>query len=491
MPPKLNTNCSICKVKTTTKGTLKCTVCKGHFCANVKCAQTTEKVVGIMTNERKKSWKCQKCRQGQEKLTNKTPKSSTSTPITGQIPQPHMLDTEIISETLSNLRSPSQPNDYLTPPSHRSTPESTQDNITHRNKYTINIPIENSFSSLDDDDHEEEITKSLSRSCSEIITMRARPEDTEEMKKQICNLQGRLLSAENEIDNLLSENYSLKNRLVEYESKIKYLTTICRSTDKINIPKSNSKRKHRRKTLDYLLVNSTQNSEAQNSLTEQYFETKNIDNVKCYSNQSDQDASTDYTKKTSDQVTPDTTKICIISSTSKDVLIMSERNLENARLCHYKLNQGGICRLFENLHSKLSDFTLSDYCVIFIGEPDFEVTKDYKVLVEHIRTTLQKVQHTNIILCLPCFKYNNKANVFNNRIETFNSLLYRDNIKFQYAVLFDSNKNLEYSYSMFSRFTGKVNRNGMAIIFSDLKHLISCITHSYSNLPTTATFFRK
>lgn len=489
MPPKVNTQCLICKVKSGSRDLLKCIICKGHFCANVKCAQITEKVFGIMTKERKDSWKCRKCRQSLVKDTNKTTNSSTSTPInTEQILQPQPLDSQPISEKCSPICTPLQPNVFLTPPSHRLTPELSQENITYRKKYVVNIPTDNTFSSLDDDDCDEGTTQRLSRSYSEILQRTRVEEETEEMKKKIGTLEENLLSADNEIENLLSENNFLKKRLKECESKIQHLMTICRSTDKEISAKNNSKRKQRRKTLNFSLVDSAHNPETQDIPTEPHFPSpNNINNSVCTTieDQSNTSINNDEERLHTDErkMETDATKICLISSTSRDVLLMSERILGNARLFHYKLNQGGICRLMENLESKLENYTLSDFCVIFIGEPDFETTQDYKALVELIRNKLEKVQNTNIILCLPCFKCNDTANLFNRRIETFNSLLHKDNAEFKYVFLLDTNRNMEYSHTMFSMFTGKVNRKGMATIITDLKHLIACITQSYIDWP--------
>lgn len=47
--------------------------------------------------------------------------------------------------------------------------------------------------------------------------------------------------------------------------------------------------------------------------------------------------------------------------------------------------------------------------------------------------------------------------------------------------MFDTNKNLEYTYDMFSKYTGKVNNKAIAHIFQDLKKYINFLNTFYEN----------
>lgn len=107
-----------------------------------------------------------------------------------------------------------------------------------------------------------------------------------------------------------------------------------------------------------------------------------------------------------------------------------------------------------------------------MGENVFNASNDYKNIVDHIRNVLLSVQHTNIILCLPTFKYCNQANIFNRRIEMFNHLIYHDNLKYEYCYILDSNRNLRYSYDMFSNYNGQINVNGIKTILNDINQLL-------------------
>lgn len=118
---------------------------------------------------------------------------------------------------------------------------------------------------------------------------------------------------------------------------------------------------------------------------------------------------------------------------------------------------------------KLQNFTMDDFCIILIGEADFNSTNDSISLVLAIRESLQKVQHTNVILCVPTFKCKSYANMYNWRIENFNNLLYLDIITHEHCYSHDSNKHLTYDHSMFSKITGAINNLGMYTIFKDIK----------------------
>lgn len=85
---------------------------------------------------------------------------------------------------------------------------------------------------------------------------------------------------------------------------------------------------------------------------------------------------------------------------------------------------------------------MDDFCVILIGENDFYKTDNYVNIIVKLRETLQKVQNTNIIICVPTFKLSNYSILFNWRIETFNNLLYLDLQTYNYATVFDSNLDL-------------------------------------------------
>ncbi|KAF9410398.1 hypothetical protein HW555_010524 [Spodoptera exigua] len=110
-------------------------------------------------------------------------------------------------------------------------------------------------------------------------------------------------------------------------------------------------------------------------------------------------------------------------------------------ICHYITPNGSTEQLLNGIQTKLRDYTMTDYCIILIGE-DFKTTSNYDNDILLIRKILKQVSHTNIIICFPTYKLTNYNNLYNWRIETFNNLLYLDLIKHEHAFYLDSNYDL-------------------------------------------------
>lgn len=173
-------------------------------------------------------------------------------------------------------------------------------------------------------------------------------------------------------------------------------------------------------------------------------------------------------------------KLCIISSNKTcNIRSIAENSFPHLSICHYLSTNCGLQQLLSNLNVKLTNYTLEDYCIIFIGEKDFIKSNNYSELVTYVRETLMNINHTNVILCLPTYKCNNFSVMYNWRIEMFSYLLYHDTQIYKYATLLDSNLSLAYDYSMFSKYTGALNNHGMTVIFDDLMYCVSNLA-SYS-----------
>lgn len=78
-------------------------------------------------------------------------------------------------------------------------------------------------------------------------------------------------------------------------------------------------------------------------------------------------------------------------------------------------------------------------CLIMIGEKDFEETNNYLDIIYLIKKQLENIQNTNIILCLPTYRYGKYNTMYNWRVEHFNNLLYLDTQHHGYAVTYDTN----------------------------------------------------
>nr|XP_049706653.1 uncharacterized protein LOC126056748 [Helicoverpa armigera] len=167
-------------------------------------------------------------------------------------------------------------------------------------------------------------------------------------------------------------------------------------------------------------------------------------------------------------------KLCILSTnkTNKNILTLAnEYFTENYQICHYLTPNVGIIHLLRNIETQLQDYTKKDFCVIMIGEEDFQSTECYFDIITLMRNKLQNLKNTNIIIALPTFKFNDNYNIlYNSRLETFNNMLYLDNFTHQYSYILDSNLNLSYHPSAYTR-SGALKDSTMEIIFEDLYNL--------------------
>jgi hypothetical protein len=167
-------------------------------------------------------------------------------------------------------------------------------------------------------------------------------------------------------------------------------------------------------------------------------------------------------------------KLYVISNHTNYMLQLIKDSLPSKNTCLYLSPGGGIRELFDDLVNKLRDFSFHDYCIIYIGDTDFKHSINYDSLVGYIQKQVSEVQHTNIIICLPTFKISTYSNLFIERVETFNNLLYKSNLQHEYSYILDSNLNLTFDNYMYSRL-GNVNRRGFKTIFNDLLQLFTSI----------------
>lgn len=168
-------------------------------------------------------------------------------------------------------------------------------------------------------------------------------------------------------------------------------------------------------------------------------------------------------------------KLCILSSNSRNLLLTNIEKVFNKdfEYCHYCISNCGVLKLLDGLQEKIIDFSYDDYCLIMIGEEDFITSKDYHTLVNQTRNILNQIKNTNLILCLPTFRYGYYSNLYNSRIEHFNQILYQDIVNHQYAYLIDSNQNLPYDYTVFSGYRGTINDKGSQIILTQARQVIN------------------
>jgi transcription termination factor NusB len=196
-------------------------------------------------------------------------------------------------------------------------------------------------------------------------------------------------------------------------------------------------------------------------------------------------------KSPSNEKNEEQKKVVILSTNNKNKIYQISRKIlpNELQICHYSLPNAGIKGMLHDIHVKTKALTPSDYCVVLIGQDDFECTKDHLDLIHYIREILQPLQHTNFILCAPTYKCDKNSSIYNGRIETFNNLLCLDIETHQHAYLIDSNRDLTYDRNMFNMKTGEIKNHGIRQIINAINktmEYVECLNgneHSITNDP--------
>ncbi|XP_047992736.1 uncharacterized protein LOC125231335 [Leguminivora glycinivorella] len=528
--------CPRCQRIVHKKGYLKCYKCKRFY--HVECTSRS-KLFDLMTPDSKKTWSCSSCcASNVSKPHTSSTNKNLQKVVPGNKPTTCTSDGSFVSEENCNNISKNKSTkecDYentSTPASITvSTPKCTNlsspgspckeqqailspkltnselKNVTHRkkmpvnlspinsneieqatfytspvqddmntSKYRINIPTENSFDILSE---EEDVQSSSRISESQCDMNRSVPElrlnrshELKQMKQTITALKEKLESADREIENLLAENNTLSKKLADQELKIEKLRHICKSTSS----KRNKKKIHRNNTVSKTNLDFSTDTEEQlsnlkvpeqlspstPSMAHSRHSPPNIDYTESKKPQTPEVINTsekllppienptrhpqDSDDKNCRTTIPNTNKnkICMLSTNKNNRVYQLADHLLGAEfeICHYLYPGAGTRQMLENLDHKLLNFTKKDYCLIFIGEEEFNVTQNYVDVILNIRNNLVSLKYTNIIICYPTFKLNIYSNMYNSRLETFNYLLYNDNSEYEYAYLLDSNQYL-------------------------------------------------
>lgn len=297
----------------------------------------------------------------------------------------------------------------------------------------------------------------------------------EETLLQVRELNLKLSSANNEIDNMRGEIKQLRDDL----QKCNDIIDMYRKTENVT---------PRRK----IKITKTRKNNSRKSAILTTSSPKIDDNRICHQDINYQDKDTQQTENKSvhlensqnigEMTHKRKSKICIVSENRNNKIISIAENIikEESEICHHLLPNCGIENMLTGLEVKLKKFTMNDYCIILIGETDFLVTKNYFNLILTIREYLGKIIHTNVILCAPTYKYSNYSMVYNWRVEQFNNLLYLDITSHQHAYFLDTNKNLACDNTMFWFKSGAINNYGMQIAFKDIAQYISDLKY-YNN----------
>lgn len=308
------------------------------------------------------------------------------------------------------------------------------------------------------------------------------------LREEIKNLVKQLESAHKEIELLSVENSTLKlenDNLIKKNNVYKKVATNSPNKSRQNTPrkKNHNNCKTKQTQTDNLERKSdciTTNTENQLNTTkkEQGTQTHNMinrpdvkENKNCIETKSKTQTEIHHPQELK------TNKLCILSANKQNRVLSTVEDIceKQFNFCHYLTTDGDTSDLLQGIHTKLKGYTMSDYCVILIGEQDFKIAKNYYELVLDIRKTLSEISYTNIIICLPTYKYNMNSNMYNWRVMNFNHTLCQDIWTHEYAYVLDSNAYVDYDYNTFFRQSGQLNNFGFQSIFVNLLALINDI----------------
>jgi hypothetical protein len=359
------------------------------------------------------------------------------------------------------------------------------DNITRR-KY--NVPIQNSFDSLNDEDYDSSILRNgtLNRSCPD-LTVNYK-EEVEVLKSKIAHLQEKLELSDSYSTKLLLDNEKLHKQLTACARQIQQLKDICKSTKKTTkATKTLNKVKYplSEKDFDNMSKDGTEKSpnlQSQTSDTEKSSHDSSSESLYTIEQTQSPHSPSGVSENNFQQInyvnpTNNTkrNKICVVSSISSrnniNILNIILKTFSDTFDCFHGSYHGGrIHQLLSNLTNNIHEYTLRDYCILMVGEEDFEIHRDYDhtVLVQEIKNTLKTITHTNIIVCTPTYVCG--APIYNYRVELFNTLLNEDIQANNYAHFLDTNLGLP--LNMFSFFSGKITNLGMVEIFKYIDSMI-------------------
>lgn len=540
---KITNTCSKCKRSSDQKNIILCSGCKLTF--HLDCDGYPEKLFRMKEPQDRKNWKCKTCIKKSpsssknplpltsnittRKANKKTPKQSKPndwfskpTPVTSSSQKINETEDFVISTASAEATSFASTTD-----SNSYSETTTMDDLSGGSLHSSVSPSQESQSIIQ---LRNSITNTMvqSRLSMSVDHVASEVETVIEMREEIDRLTSELASTQNQLEEEIIENNGLKRRIDKLQRDVETLKNLCHSTnlrlssrgdkdvsasiqtDK-NAISSLANNRSRDPYLSHDTLRECKDTKREKENLRQLSSIKALEqDLKVFKTQIQQlnkqfetlsanfftanylevpDSEPNFTNTSTPkpirtaQSSTILSKVCLISNYSNDMLQMVQQAFPGESTCLY-LKPGASTRdLFYGLQTKLQGFTLNDFCIIYIGDVDFKQSVNYQNLVELIQENLCQVQHTNIIICSPVFKFNN---LFIKRVELFNNLLCKANMKSKFCYILDSNLNLSYDYDMFTH-RGNLNKLGFATIFNDLMFLLSFFPIDYYDIIDNVT----
>lgn len=429
--------CNKCKLTMETKDTLLCSSCNNRY--HFDCAGVSAKLHQLKTAEKRKQWKCKKCMQikygNNSEQNNVTQRKKVvrkeNTGIKHTKPDNNCTATspqcqKIVRPQSTNTLTTSTPETSSITTKNASDPQSR---VAERKKYNINISTDNSFESLPTDvssnneDVSSCIEKSiLNRSCPD-VTYYSKEELTE-LKHKVTELEMKLKIADQQIDQLVLENGSLKKQIKCYEKKNNTLSQICRSTP--TKEKKSKERKNGNKT-NVKYVNLTQpllHPDNDSTLNQSNLHDE-IPDLPILETSTENIGDNQHNAKSSTFEKEIEPKHKIIVLGDEQALGLSAKLLKNrANNWNDQYEPSALIKPHASSSETLNDcinikehLTVSDYVVICTGSHD----RNPKTVIKNICIALNELRNANVII-LPVnhSQYLNEK-MLNNEIKLFTS----------------------------------------------------------------------
>lgn len=346
------------------------------------------------------------------------------------------------------------------------------DNVTYRKRQTAGSLDSTIDLSITTYENEGTLLDTTMMSLPDSLHNSSSGDTINNLNEQIKMLQMQLMSAHQEIENLNCENIRLKSDLQLSLKSAERYKNICLTPDrKINTPSSIRKKQFREQKTPVTQYKNYNKAKKSSQMLDK--ETQTIHGT------TDSQAQSQYDVQSSSQkcrianknvtgtklTSKPKNKLCVISSgcTKGTLHLIREIFSDHFDYCHYLLPNTATKDWISNIEHKLQNFTLSDYCLIFISENDIK-NKEYINLLDNLNNSLKSATHTNNIICTPT--YIKGALIHNYKVELFNNLLCLDVKNREYAYVFDSNAYL--AHEMFSYKTGIINKNGWRKIYEKI-----------------------
>ncbi|KAL4718924.1 hypothetical protein ACJJTC_018285 [Scirpophaga incertulas] len=473
--------CFKCKDIIKNKQFTVCSICNKHY--HIECAKVSFARFKIWTVDNKKNWKCIKCIEKQS--PNAKPHNNSDIPEQDNITvRPHRYNAikntskNHILGTISNNASPST-NDSVALDVTSSQP------LLRRSLSMDLFPICSSDSNV-------ETLGDLSKSIEYVNDL----DIVNDLKLKLNKIETDLQSCENELENTIIENNSLKRQIVKLSQEICVLKNICKTPQRprkrhessfiLSTVDNSSKvftESQQTLALEQTIVKLQQEVQAaQKEISELNFTIDKLEHdlqICSTSGKGDNQEKSDSKKyydisKQLDKRRNNTpkNKICVISSNKNHKILQNINTIDifnEFRLIHYLTNNVGIDIMIRDLNVKLKDYTEQDFCVIIIGEADFNYSQNFRALIKRMRENLVNIRNTNIIVTAPIYICGKP--LYNYRVEVFNNILSRDMLSHNYGHLIDSNEDL--TLDMFSLISGRVMRRGVRSILEKTANHIS------------------